>query len=354
MHAPVADPVEKGAGRALRPGLDLGQERVHGSQPGPMDRSRERLAGALHDLAQNALDRRKAFGSESLPQPRMHRFIATQQHDGEPAAVGVRLRKERHEPRDRRFDRRRVGEGEPAPPLVADGAAQVVQPLAPGRDRAEDAHAEPLLEPAAVDANTDLRRLVVHVEIEGEGEPELGQLRGEHERAPQVLGVGHLHDGARGTREQDIAGHGLVLGHGHEAVDSGRVEHFVRGAVDLGLAARHGDGGPGVVGNGDVAAGEEAEEHALADVRVAHEDDAGKRGGRHGAETEARLGGERRIGRRDGDPAVAVGIAVAHVVVAGRRGGSIPCPSTFSRHPAHNPKICMTWLVAVKPCSRHT
>ena len=328
MHAPVTETIEKGAGRLLRPGLDFAQQAVHGAQTRPLDRGRERLARASCHLLQEAGDRRELLLSKPLAQPGVQRVVAGQQHDGEPATIGVRFRKQRDEPGDRRLDGRRIGDREPAPALVADGAPQVVESFAPGCDRAEDPDAEPLLEPVAVDADADLGRLVVHVEIEREGEAQLGELGAQNQRPPQVLGVGHLHDGGRGLGEQDVAGHGLVLGHGEEAVDAGRIEHLVRDAVDLRLAARHGDRGARVVRYGDVASSEEAEEHALADVRVADQDDAGERSRGLVAVTVARPRREGGVRSRHRD--VAVANAVAHEGAECRREGSVRRPSSFA------------------------
>ncbi len=71
------------------------------------------------------------------------------------------------------------------------------------------------------------------------------------------------------SREQDVPRHLLVLGHGEQVVRPRRVHDVPGVALDRGRAARHLDGGAGVVRDGDVLAGERAEEDALADVRVA-------------------------------------------------------------------------------------
>ena len=83
---------------------------------------------------------------------------------------------------------------------------------------------QPLLEGPPAEADAPLDGLVVHVQAEDLRQAHLGDLRGEEEGPPEVLGVGDLEHRHLAVAEQQVAGHPLVLGHRVEAVRPGGVD----------------------------------------------------------------------------------------------------------------------------------
>ena len=147
-------------------------------------------------------------------------------------------------------------------------------PWAARGDRRAHRHAERGLEPRQVDADPAGLGLVVHVEHEHRRHLELPELQRQQQRAPQVLRVGDLHHDRAvlpAHRAHEVPGDLLVLAQRQQRVEPRRVDHLGAGAgepspVDL-------DRRPRVVGDRGAQTGERVEQRALADVRVAEEDD---------------------------------------------------------------------------------
>ncbi len=114
-------------------------------------------------------------------------------------------------------------------------------------------------------------RFVQHVEVEAEGDAQLGDLQGQQERADQVLRVAHLHHGVVPGREQDVARDRLVFAHRDEVVRARGVDDFPELIAESSAPSGDLDRGSRVVADRDVGAGEGAEDDALSDVRLTHE-----------------------------------------------------------------------------------
>ncbi len=121
------------------------------------------------------------------------------------------------------------------------------------------------------------RRLVTHVQAQRQRQFHLGQLDGEQQDAAQVLGIPDLQHAAITAVQQNVAGDLLVLGGGNQRVGSRCVHGIAAAPAPHGAggepAAADLHGGAGIVGDRDVGAGEPAEEDALADVGIAHQDE---------------------------------------------------------------------------------
>ncbi len=173
------------------------------------------------------------------------------------------------------------------------GHPEVVQALPVDRHRLDHGNAEFGRKPCRVDIDAVAPRLVHHIEHENHRQAESGDLRGEHQRPAQVARVGHLDDDVGLAAGEETASDLFVLAQlPLEGVDPGAVDDVADLGADEGATGGQADGGAGVVRNRGVAAGQTAEDDALADIRVADEDDLerarperehGRRGGALGS-----------------------------------------------------------------------
>ena len=154
-------------------------------------------------------------------------------------------------------------------------ARNVVDTGVAGRGGRHHRDAEELLERRRVDLDAEVAGLVLQVEHQHLAAPELGELHGQVEHPAEVLGVPHLEDDRIRLGEHDVAGDLLVLGLRRERVRSRRVDDLGRAGDRARDTARDLHRRPGVVGDRDVAPRQRAEDHALAHVRVAHEQQRG-------------------------------------------------------------------------------
>ena len=153
--------------------------------------------------------------------------------------------------------------------------ANRVEPFAFGGRRGVHRHAGQLpRERLEVDRETARPRLVQHVQIEAERDPELGDLQRQQQRAHEVLRVAHLHERVVRRGDEDVARHRLVLAHRHEVVRAGGVDHLPDLLAEAGAPARDLDRRAWIVADGDVRPGERAEDDALADVRLTDQEGA--------------------------------------------------------------------------------
>ena len=267
--------------------------------------------------APDPLDALQPLGGRPGGQPGLERVVAGQHHEAEGAPGEARRGQERLEVGERRLDGRVVARPELGDARLRDPLEQERQAGALHRHGGDHVDPQRGGEPVGVDADPAGGGLVGHVERQREGDAGLGELAGEQEPAPEVLGVAHLKADVLRLAEQDVAGHLLVLGHGEQVVGARGVEHVPAQAADLGRAPRDLHGGARVVRDGDVLAGERAEEDALADVGVAHQHQRARGG--HDLLVVERLaagGGARRggHGRSSLDPGLAAAAAVAATV----------------------------------------
>src|SRR5581483_6544138 len=116
-------------------------------------------------------------------------------------------------------------------------------------------------------------RLIAHVEAEREGDVMLCDLQREEESAAEVRHVADLDDVAAAGGEEHVARNALIVRLRDQAVRSRRVDDFPRLAAERSTRPCDLDRRAGIVGDGDVAVGEAAEEERFPDVRVADEDE---------------------------------------------------------------------------------
>jgi hypothetical protein len=130
-------------------------------------------------------------------------------------------------------------------------------------------------EPRHVDVDAARPRLVDHVEHQDHRQPELGELRGQHQRAAQVARVGDLDDQLGAALLQQIARDLLVLAERpFERVHPGVSTMSQTSAPTVARPRVIATVVPGIVRDRDVAAGQPAEDDALADVGIADQRDA--------------------------------------------------------------------------------
>ena len=135
-----------------------------------------------------------------------------------------------------------------------------------------------LAEPAGVDGDPALRRLVREVDREHDGQPQVTARDGEREVAREVAGVGDdEHRVRRGPDKQLPEGHvarGLVV----QRSCAGQVHEPGVGPVHGDRDALQRDGGPGGIGGLDEPPARAGDERGLADVGAADEGDDGSVG----------------------------------------------------------------------------
>jgi len=173
----------------------------------------------------------------------------------------------------------RVGEtriepaGMPGRGGLRDETEQLVDAHTHGGDGRVDRNAEPRRETGCVDLDAAGLAIVDHVQVEDHGDAELGQLQGQEEGAPQVLGITDLDDRIRPRGQDHVPGDFLVLGLGHQAVHARCIDDLIGLTVDPQMAARDFHRGAGVVGDDRILAGDLAEDHRFADIGIADKDD---------------------------------------------------------------------------------
>ncbi len=174
---------------------------------------------------------------------------------------------------------------------AADRLAQFRDAAALGGHRLDHGNAQPRRQPGGVDHDAVHPRLVGHVQHEHHRPADRGELGGQHQPAPEVSGVRHLDDDVRVAGVEDAPRDELVFGERpFERRDAGRVDEFAHLAARHHPALRQRHGGPGVIRDDGVLAGQASEQDALADVGVADKRDAA----RAGAKGQDRGGGGSR------------------------------------------------------------
>ena len=118
-------------------------------------------------------------------------------------------------------------------------------------------------------------RLVRHVHREEQRHAHLRELDGDHEGTAHVPRVAHLEDARARLPHQDVPRDPLVLGHGEQRVHPRRVDDLVDRPPVPRLPSGDLDRGPGIIGHVHVPPRERAENDALPDVRVPHQDHGG-------------------------------------------------------------------------------
>ena len=145
-------------------------------------------------------------------------------------------------------------------------------PLLDG-DRLDDLYAEPFTELLRIYGYPPLAGLVHHVENEDRAAPQLRQLRGEQERAKEILRIGDLNDRRIAVPDEYVPRDPLVLSLREEGIDAGGVYHLQR-TVEPGLSAGDLDGRSRIVRDDRVTARQIGEYYALADVGVSDQVDS--------------------------------------------------------------------------------
>jgi hypothetical protein len=259
------------------------------AHPGLGDHVGERLpAGGLH-VARDLQQARCLRGELSSAHRAQHLLAAAEHHQRQRARRQRRGRKERQDPFHSPLHRLRIGHPGQARCGARDRQAQALDPLATHGHRGDDLHPQTARQQRGVDRHPPRVGLVHHVQAEDEGQSRLAQLESQEHRALQVLRVPHGDDAPRPPGQQDVAGDALVLGGREQGAGSRRVQHRDLVAAEDGRARGHLHRRPRVVGDGDVAAGEGAEQDALPHVGIADEGDgpfpwrrSGERGDRFG------------------------------------------------------------------------
>ncbi len=283
-HGEERDPPERGASRARRGGRAATRARARStwktsrsSSATARWRARAIAVAALHPSARSSSARWRPTSSTaaasrcSAAQPARVRSPASSMsatpRRASPSACGQHGGDLEHGA----LDDGRVGALEPGARRARQTPADLAEAGAGGRGRGQHRDPEPALELRGLDADAEVARLVLQVEDEHLRAPELGELRGEVEHAAEVLRVPDLDDDRVGLGEQDVARHLLVLRLRRQRVGPGRVDDLGHAGEGARPGAGDLDGGPGVVRDGDVRPGERAEDHALPDVGVAHQ-----------------------------------------------------------------------------------
>ena len=149
---------------------------------------------------------------------------------------------------------------------------EAIRPLFPNRHRGDRRDPEALLEGLQPGHHPPLPGFVRHVDGEHERNLHLGELRGDHQGAAHVLGVAHLQDPRAGFPHQDVPRDPLVLGHRKQGVHPGGVDHLDRSSPVARLPAGDFHRRAGIVRHVHVPPGEGAENDALPDVGISHQD----------------------------------------------------------------------------------
>ena len=269
-------PSEDGGTRLRRPGGDefgTARERPRRFGTRASDRCREALAARLRGVACCGEIARELPIANA--QPVLDLRVAREEQDREPAcrerqpveARGDALRGTG----DRRLDSRRIGRVEPGDARRRHRLGQASHAFPQCRDRRHDVDAERLRKRRQVEPHPACRRFVAHVEREHQRQPGLRERQRDRQAAPQVLGVGDLHQRPRVLAEQRAHRGALVGAARRKRQHAGGVEQR-RPALETQRRARDLDRRAGVVGDIGVGAGEPMEDHRLADVRRPDED----------------------------------------------------------------------------------
>ena len=297
IGGPGAQAAGEGAARRGAPlGDHLVVEPVGRGQALPGDHEAERLGVPGGQASPDPLHALPPLPGDPGGQPGLEGVVPGEQHEPERAPGEPSLGKERLELGQRRLDGLVVAGPELRDAGLGDPLEQERQAGPLHRHRGDDVDPQRGGEPVGVDAEAARGGLVGHVEREREGDAGLGELAGEEQPPPEVLGVADLKADVLRLAEQDVPRHLLVLRHGEQVVGARRVEHVPALAADLGRAPGDLDGGAGVVRDGDVLAGQRAEEDALAHVGIAHQHERAGRG--HDLLVIERLGAGGRGGLR--------------------------------------------------------
>ena len=174
------------------------------------------------------------------------------------------------------------------------GLHQVIGPLVSRRHGDDDGNPENLAQAAGVDAATPSLELVVHIEHEHHGTLKFDQLQGEKQGPPEVLGIRDLND--RGVRVlgEESPRYTSFVTPGRKVIETRGVDDLLLQPVERRASPHQLHRRARVVRHGDVAPGEVPEQQALADVRIAHQNDGALRRrdlgiGRHVPDSQLRL-----------------------------------------------------------------
>jgi hypothetical protein len=143
------------------------------------------------------------------------------------------------------------------------------------RDHLHDRDAQFARQLVRVDRDTPCQRLVDHVQGDDHGLSDNGELRREHQGAPNVARVHDLDDDVGGVACDDRPGDLLVFAECPlERVHARGVDDIAHLRADERTSLRDRHRGAGIVRDGRVPASQPAEDDAFADVRIADEGDA--------------------------------------------------------------------------------
>ena len=135
----------------------------------------------------------------------------------------------------------------------------------------DDLDPKALRKGARVDLNARTPGFVHHVEADDKGDAEVRELRGDIEAAGEMSSVDHLHDNLIAGADEVVASDGLIHRHRLQVVDTRRIDNPARRPKAAQPAGRYLDRRAGVIGDHHIGAGQEAEDHALADIGIAYQ-----------------------------------------------------------------------------------
>ena len=205
--------------------------------------------------------------------PTLKTLVTGQDHKRKRSTRDISLRQKRGNVPDPSFDRIIITNLDTGRSRMLYAFQQFIDTAPPDSDGFYHFDAEDLRKRFLIDDDAATPRLIIHIEIENKRYTHFRQLERYQEAPSQVLGIGNLNDYISAVREQHVPRYLFVLGHGHQAVHTGGVDHDCLYFIQDRVSVRHFHGGAGIIGHGDIGTRQKTEKGAFSNIRITNQKD---------------------------------------------------------------------------------